>query len=368
MRNWLLGILLLAGCHSPSNDVVVSHSDGGRQATELPPKLTSELKAERSSDRLSLAVPVRNDSDKARDLVFRQTGCSCYTAKFGDELLKYDDRTTFQPNEEKLLTVLAEIGTVERSSQYEVWFNWEEGENRTEQVVSASVQTFEDARVTSQIITKVPPEQLGQRFTRIIEVSRIGRDPKVIQQTPSLDSPVDYMTLDGVEPQGDPQEIAPGIWRQMWTLTLAIVPPKDLSADQPAFVFSAVCPAKEGEIPFFAKCQALIQLETPIQFPSHVAVGTIPVGIARTRRILIRSASGTTFSLGPSPDNKTETIQVVTENERRAEHWVELTVTPNQVGPLNEKYVFETDNRLMPQFEIMVTGAAIASEPAATEN
>ncbi|MEZ5942966.1 MAG: hypothetical protein R3C18_16355 [Planctomycetaceae bacterium] len=368
MRNWVLGMLLLVGCSSHSNEVVVSHPDGGRQATELPPMLTSELRVERSSDRLSLTVPVRNHSDKARDLVFQRTGCSCYTVRFGEDLLKRDDRMTFQPDEEKLLTIVAEIGTVERASQYEVWFNWEEGEDKTEQVVAAEVQTFEDARVTSQIITKVPPEQLGQRFTRVIEVSRIGRDPKVIQQVPSLDCPVDYVTLDSVEPQGDPAEIAPGLWRQMWTLTLAIEPPADLSADQPAFVLSAVCPAQEGELPFYAKCQALIQLETPIQFPARVAVGTIPVGTPRTRRILIRSAGGTSFSLTPSPDNKTEIVHIANADERLAEHWVEVIVTPNQVGPLNEKFLFDTDNRLMPQLEIVITGTAIAPKAESAED
>lgn len=355
LRCLLLLLGLLLGCTRYD----VATSTGATVAAamqELPAQLVSELIIQPGKEpALDCYLSVRNEAAVERDLVFEQTGCSCYGVADGSQQLARGDRITFAPGEARTLQLEVKPARQQSQVEYRASFHWEGPEGNVPLQLEARLAVYEDVRVSPPALSRnLRPDELLQSFREVFDIVRVARVREQTQAVPIVDISSESVAVEKIWPDGDAESMGDGLWKQVWKLAVQVTPPADLKPD--TFPVNVRCsfPGAEGT-ELSATAQVLLRLKTPLQYPESIYLGRIPVGQLRARKVLVRSTDEEPFGLSLASDSPKQ-VGVHVDDEMGTEQWVELSVTPAEDGEFAYSVQLNSTHPRMPRLQLQVSG------------
>jgi len=354
--SWLLLPGLLLGC--TRYDVASSAGTEAAAAIQkLPAQLVSELVVLPGKEpALDCDLSVRNDATVRRDLVFEQTGCSCYGIADGQQQLARGDRIAFAPGETRSLRLGVKPARQRSQLEYRAAFHWEGPEGHVPLQLEARLAVYDDVQISPPALSRnLTPAELQHSFREVFDLVRVARDREQTQAMPAVDISSESVAVEKVWPDGDAESMEDGLWKQTWKLAVQITPPADLKPDTFPVHVRGSFPGPEGT-EMSDTAQVLLRLKMPLQYPESIYLGRIPAGQLRARKVLIRSTDEEPFELSVANESAKQ-VGIHINAEMRTEHWVELSVTPAEVGEFAYHVQLNATHPRMPRLQLQVSGA-----------
>lgn len=360
-------LLTCAGCGGLS--AVQPNGAAANSVVEVAPRLVSELRPDDTGKvRLLIPIAVTNDQEQTRELIYEGTACSCYGLNHQGQQVEKEAKYSVAPGETIQFELESRPAPVPRDYDLKAFFAWEASGEKEAFTRTAQLKILADASVSQLVSLAVDADQLSRPLVQHLEVQRTDRSAELAAVAPELKAIVPYVAIKSAKSARAPEEVGSGIWKQTWDVDLEIIPPADLAADQLPSSLDFVFVKPNGES-VIAKSQLLLTLRTPLQYPSTIAMGRVPAGSERVRKLLIRSSTKTSFSLNRN-EATDPAVTIACSPDRQPEQWVEIGYTPTQSGAFEAIAVLNTDVRDLPQITIKLTGTAfdLVEQQAALTN
>ncbi|WP_139228279.1 hypothetical protein [Planctomicrobium piriforme] len=350
---WFWPLLIFVGCLRSGGQVEFTTDV---QAKSL---LVSEVQA--ADDRSQLVdcpIEITNRTAKDQQVTLVTTGCACYGITFNGVPLEKGSAITVPAGEKRVLQfkVMPVDAPIEKDFTAE--FSVSDQTKPRNVTVRCSLQTWLDLRVTPHVVTieLASGKEVSEERSLLIEHIFRGSGGESFElEFPELPS---IARVESQKSLGSSEKLEDQLYRQAWEVVLKIdIPAGFAPSDTPLKLPVAVKAADGREA---ARSDVLLTLHRPqpIVFPTKVHFGKMPAGGTRSRRILLSSANQSPFQL--SLKQAPPFVESAIDPEPHAQHWVELTVSPETPGTFSGDLVLTTDRSDVPEVVIRVEGIAEA--------
>ncbi len=321
-----------------------------RGQREEPPLLLSELTAAREpASLIDTGFTLVNNSGEDVTIRYDGAGCSCYDVLRDGTPLRSGDEFLLPAGTRDRIQMAVSMPKVAGSEAYRADFTARlpSGEVIALPIhLGLNVYPDLEIRPVRTVLEVVPGEELAPME---LSVTRRTRDRGSLDELPKVPRLPDELRLDpwSATPV---QEPGPQLWSRTWSTRVHFqLTPGEQPSDR-TLDFEIV--ATEQPAPLRDVVSLLVRPKIGLRGPQELALGTVPVGESRTRRLLILSADGTPFRItGVESDNPQWTMQAES-NEAAVRHWLTAQVTAVSAGLSETGFTLTTDHPDALQYRI----------------
>lgn len=325
----------------------------------MAPLLVSEILAAKDRARFGKCqIQIENPSTVNKEVRLIRTGCSCYGIYVDDKKLENGQTITLPAGQGVQAEIEFQPADSHSEKSYTADFSTATADGKMEtRSVRCQLKVFADIRMTPSVLTVEANPDEGSSLTQNIVIEHCYRGKENDAGIPEFQQLPPEMKVTDVRRAGEPKELAPGLWRQLWQATVHVNFPETMTTVPPARTYRVSMLNEQGEATS-GQGTVLVHLRQKIVFPNRVHFGKVPVGKTRSRKIFLTSTEDTLFRIRVNPDELPSNIKIAAGEHSDLRHMVTISITPKQVGPFSEVVKLHTNMYDVSALVIHVEGVA----------
>ncbi|MEZ6066075.1 MAG: hypothetical protein R3B90_10285 [Planctomycetaceae bacterium] len=334
------------GCAEPSPLVTIENPD-----RQEPPLLVSEFRQpEIIRDRINPAYTILNATTEPARIRFESSGCSCYQLLHDGRPLVRGDIFTVPAGERASVAFAIHPPDSAGESSYQATLAWLQDDAERLLPMQLTIAALADVELLPEVVTVDVREGAAAQSgpVRLRRTTR-GRtdaegDPTAVDNLPEVRWDDWRLT--------EELEVAPGLWRREWESRIEYTPPADFGGSA-RLALRVRPPGETGEQQPLA-VTLLAQSTTGLRAPRKLPFGPIAIGATRTRRVLISSADDLAFQVEAATADPVYDLRIL-DDAPRSRVWIEVTLRPDQPGPLEKRLTLKTTHPESRHLQIALT-------------
>ncbi|MEZ6056766.1 MAG: hypothetical protein R3C01_08675 [Planctomycetaceae bacterium] len=340
-----------AGCESSSPSA--PKADSGivfPEPTIAGPILFSEVAAGTVDDAtMRPLLRVSNSSDAARSIKFDGTGCSCYSLKLGDQVLRPEDSIELAAGESKEFRFSYNDPPRPKESDFLARFSSSAGSEYHTHELRQTLQILADIDLTPEVLTStftpgLTPAPLS------LNVTLRSRDRAVVDESPQLITPPEWIQP-GIWSAIQEATEEDGVWRRSWTLEVSFV----LDPSQPVQTRHWTG-SVQNESRLSVPVSISLRQRVGVSAPTLVPLGPVTQGVEKVRRVLLRSVDDHPFQVIGIVSDDPQVSAMADQQTPALQQWITIRCSGEAPGNLNARIACQLSHSVTPEVSFQVTG------------